>query len=419
MPGAVSEGANDNWLARDPLFHNLGRGESDTHPYLRILAVEVFVRDQDRSLEFYQRLLGFRVLADTSEQSWGRWVAVTPPSYGSAVLALVKPRDSQVAMIGRRTGVTLVTDDIAAQVKDWSARGVRFVQLPKPVPWGLHATFEDLDGNQFELIQNPQMVAILSDARRVLEERAEAERLAALEIEFARRVQSRLFPQEPPAAKTLAYTGACIQAKQVGGDYYDFLELRPNRLGIVVADVSGKGVSGALLMANLQANIRSQYATAVDDLAGFLMNINRLFYKSTEMSSYSTLFFADYDESSRKLRYANCGHPPPLLLRAGTSRVEWLHSTCTVVGLFPNWQCGVAEVEPRQGDMLVLYTDGIIEAAKADDEQFGEERLIEVLTGAAHLDPDGVIRAVVDAVHEFTGGQQQDDITLVVGRFLP
>jgi serine phosphatase RsbU (regulator of sigma subunit)/catechol 2,3-dioxygenase-like lactoylglutathione lyase family enzyme len=419
MPGAVSDGANDNWLARDPLFHNLGREESDAYPYLRILAIEVFVRDQDRSLEFYQRLLGFRVLADTSEQSWGRWVAVTPPSYGSAVLALVKAPESRLAMIGRRTGVTLVTDDIAAQVKKWSACGVRFVQLPTPVPWGLHATFEDLDGNQFELIQNPQMVAILTDARRALEERAEAERLAVLEIEIARRVQRRLFPQEPPAAKTIAYKGACIQARQVGGDYYDFLELRPNRLGIVVADVSGKGVSGALLMANLQANIRSQYATAIDDLAGFLTNVNRLFYKSSEPSSYSTLFFADYDDSSRKLRYANCGHLSPLLLRAGTQGIEWLHSTCTVVGLFPNWECETAEVEPQPGDTLVLYTDGIVEAARADDEQFGEERLVDVLTANAHLDPDGVIRAVVDAVHEFTGGQQQDDITLVVGRFLP
>ena len=152
--------------------------------------------------------------------------------------------------------------------------------------------------------------------------------------------------------KTLEYTGACIQARKVGGDYYDFLELRPGRLALVLADIAGKGVSGALLMANLQANLRSQYAMAVDDLPRLLASVNRLFYESTDDASYATLFFADYDDSSRKLRYANCGHLPPLLLRARgssqdqvseTPKVEWLRSTCTVMGLFEAWQlrdCG-------------------------------------------------------------------------------
>ena len=138
----------------------------------------------------------------------------------------------------------------------------------------------------------------------------------------------------------------------MGGDYYDFLELRPGRLALVLADIAGKGVSGALLMANLQANLRSQYAMAVDDLPRLLASVNRLFYENTDDASYATLFFADYDDSSRKLRYANCGHLPPLLLRArGSSqdqvseapKVEWLRSTCTVMGLFEAWQlrnCG-------------------------------------------------------------------------------
>jgi serine phosphatase RsbU (regulator of sigma subunit) len=125
----------------------------------------------------------------------------------------------------------------------------------------------------------------------------------AQEMEIARQVQARLFPQKLPAMRTLEYTGGCIQARKVGGDYYDFLELCPGRLAMVLADIASKGVSGALLMANLQANLRSQYALAVDDLPRLLASVNRLFYENSGDASYATLLFADYDDSSRKLRY--------------------------------------------------------------------------------------------------------------------
>jgi serine phosphatase RsbU (regulator of sigma subunit) len=354
---------------------------------------------------------------------------VAPPSDSTAVLALIKPtKDPEVGMIGRRTGVTLATEDIAAQFQEWSARGIRFPQPPTQVPWGIHAIFEDLDGNQFDLVQNPAMVGVLNAARRAAEERREAKRRAILEAEIARQVQARLFPQELPAMKSLEYTGTCIQARQVGGDYYDFLELRPGRLALVLADVAGKGVSGALLMANLQANLRSQYAMGIDNLSGLLASVNRLFYKNTNDATYATLFFADYDDSNRKLRYANCGHLPPVLLRTsgdsqkqarGTQKVEWLHSTCTVVGLSEEWQPEIAEVELAPGDMLVLYTDGITEAASRDAEEFGQSRLLDALKGHSHLPVDSVLRAVVGAVQQFSGGEQQDDITLVIARSLP
>jgi sigma-B regulation protein RsbU (phosphoserine phosphatase) len=147
-------------------------------------------------------------------------------------------------------------------------------------------------------------------------ERIQAERRIAQEMEYAKQVQARLFPQKLPSMKTLQYAGGCIQARQVGGDYYDFLELRPGRLALVLADIAGKGISGALLMANLQANLRSQYAVALDDLPRLLKSVNQLFHENSSDSSYATLFFADYDDSSRRLRYVNCGHLPPLLLRA-------------------------------------------------------------------------------------------------------
>ncbi len=259
-------------------------------------------------------------------------------------------------------------------------------------------------------------------------ERMEADRRIAQEMEFARQVQARLFPQKLPAMKTLEYTGGCIQARKVGGDYYDFLELRPGRLALVLADIAGKGVSGALLMANLQANLRSQYAMAVDDLPQLLASVNRLFYESTDDASYATVFFADYDDSSRKLRYANCGHLPPLLLRAcGSSlghiseapKAEWLRSTCTVMGLFETWHCEIAEVQLAPGDTLVLYTDGITEAANAEGEEFGESHLLDTLGSHSHLPVGPLLQAVVGAVQRFSGGsEQQDDITAVIARSL-
>jgi len=398
------------------------------YPYLRIQIVEVHVRDQDASLQFYRDRLGFEVAFDTRRQAWGRGVAVSPSAFGSAILLLVEsPEDPPAGTTGRGTGVTLMTEDIAATFDEWSRRGVHFPQLPTPMPWGIQASFEDIDGNQFSLIQNPEMVEMINAGRRAAEKRKEAERRAALETEIARQVQARLFPQKLPAMKTLEYAGACIQARQVGGDYYDFLEFRPDRLGLVLADVAGKGVSGALLMANLQANLRSQYAMAVDDMPRLLTSVNRLFYRNTEESNYATLFFADYDDASRRLRYANCGHVPALLLRAGGSlengsgkpdEVEWLPSTCTVVGMFEAWQCETAEVELAPGDILVLYSDGIVEATGSSGEEFGESRLLEALKDHSNLSADALLHSVVDAVRQFSDGEQQDDITLVVARAL-
>ena len=251
-------------------------------------------------------------------------------------------------------------------------------------------------------------------------ERIEEERRIAQEMEFARQVQTRLFPQKLPTLRTLDYTGGCIQARQVGGDYYDFLELGPGRLGLVLADVAGKGISGALLMANLQANLRSQYAVALEDLPRLLQSVNRLFYENTSDSSYATLFFADYDDSIHRLRYVNCGHPPPLLLRSAlgsqSGRAERLAATSTVLGLFADWRCIVAETQLAPGDTLVLYTDGVSEAGVGKGDEFGESRLLDTLRAHCHLPPASLLQAIVEAVQQFSPGEQQDDITLVVAR---
>ena len=246
-------------------------------------------------------------------------------------------------------------------------------------------------------------------------ERIEAERRMAQEMEYAKQVQARLFPQKRPSVKTLEYAGRCIQARQVGGDYYDFLELAPGRLALVLADIAGKGISGALLMANLQANLRSQYAVALDDLPRLLKSVNQLFYENSSDSSYATLFFADYDDSTRRLRYMNCGHLPPLLLRAD-GQLERLSATNTVLGLFPKWECSVAEAQLAAGDLLVLYTDGVTEAANLEEQEFGESHLVETLRAHRNLRVESLLETIVSTVQKFGGHEQADDITLVVAR---
>jgi sigma-B regulation protein RsbU (phosphoserine phosphatase) len=245
--------------------------------------------------------------------------------------------------------------------------------------------------------------------------RIESDRRAAQEMQIARDVQSKLLPQEMPPLQTLDYSGACVQARAVGGDYYDFLDIGSGKVGFVLADIAGKGISGALLMANLQANLRSQYAVAHRGLSQLLSSVNRLFFRNTESSHYATMFFGLYEDATRCLRYANCGHNPPLLVRADGS-VERLHSTVTVLGLFEQWDCVVAEVQLEPGDILAIYTDGITEAANHAEEEFGEERLLQVLQANRSLPVSELLQRVLASVQEFSPGEQADDLTLIIGR---
>ena len=246
-------------------------------------------------------------------------------------------------------------------------------------------------------------------------ERLEADRRVARDMEIAREVQARLFPQVMPPLETLDYAGTCIQARIVGGDYYDFLDLGPGRLGIVLADISGKGIAAALLMANLQANLRSQYAVALEDLPRLLQSVNRLFYENTPDDRYATLFFADYDDATRCLRYANCGHNPPLLLRAN-GKLEKLCATATVLGMFRDWNCVIEQASLEPGDTLLVYTDGITEAPGANGEEFGEARLEKILRAHQRDPVNELLGSILDAVQKFSGAEQADDLTLFIAR---
>ena len=405
---------------------NLPAADNPQAPFLGIHAVNVYVRDQEKSLRFYVDKLGFDVAFDAQLQSGDRWIAVAPPN-GSAVLALIAPApDSpQYNLVGRPTGIVLVAENVVAKFEEWRRRGVRFLTTPRlrrvnyrtePSVWGgIFTRFEDIDGNSFALVGFDEVNRRIDAQRRQAAEKLESERRAAQELEIAKQFQARLFPQRQPAMQTLDYAGACIQAHQVGGDYHDFLDLGRGRLGLVIGDISGKGMPAALLMANLQANLRSLCAIALDEPERLLVSVNQLFYENTTESAYATLFFAEYDDNVGRLRYANCGHLAALLLRDDCT-IERLDSTCTVVGLFKEWACSITERRIFSGDTLVLYTDGITESFNRAGEEFGEQRLIDAVKRRLELPPQTLISSVVAEVQEFSANRQYDDITLIVAK---
>lgn len=283
-----------------------------------------------------------------------------------------------------------------------------------PVWGGVFTRFEDIDRNSFELVSLDEVSHAVDLQRRATAERLESERRVAQELEIAKQVQARLFPQTLPSLTSLEYTGVCIQARQVGGDYYDFLELGRERVGFVIGDIAGKGIAAALLMANLQANLRSQCAMALDQPQRFLRSVNQLFYDNTADNAYATLFFAEYDDTARRLRYANCGHLSALLLRRDNT-LERLDSTATMLGLFKEWDCAIGERRLFPGDTLALYTDGVTESFHAEEE-FGEERLIEALRRHRELSSPALLQSIVDEVRQFSPHEQHDDITLIVAK---
>jgi serine phosphatase RsbU (regulator of sigma subunit)/predicted enzyme related to lactoylglutathione lyase len=402
------------------IFAEPAERECPECPYLRIFKSTVYVRNHDLSLKFYIDKLGFSIVADARYDFDGRWVAIAPPD-GTAVLALIapKPGSENYKLIGRNTQVGFISEDIDATYELWHNRGVRFHHPPQRTIFGATvAGFYDVDGNSFELLGSDQITREIERQRLNAVEKIEAERRAAQEFEIARQVQARLFPQTLPPLETLDYAGICIQARHVGGDYYDFLSLGHGRLGFVIGDIAGKGIAGALLMANLQANLRSQFSLARDEPHNFLQSVNRLFYQNTTDSAYATIFFADYDDNARLLRYANCGHLCAILLRNNGS-IERLHSTTTVLGLFEEWTSPIVECQLAPGDIFTLYTDGVTESFDESEEEFGEDRLIAAIQRNSALSPQALLSAIVDEIKTFSPGEQHDDITLIVAKCTP
>jgi phosphoserine phosphatase RsbU/P len=250
----------------------------------------------------------------------------------------------------------------------------------------------------------------------IAEEVGQRERLNR-EVEIAREVQERLFPQTLPPIQGIEYAGACRPALGVGGDYYDFLALPGGQLGIAIGDVSGKGIAAALTMATLQASLRGEATRAPDDLAALVGNVNRLVFEASSSSRYATFFYGQYNPASRQFNYVNAGHNPPMLFHCSTGKwtISRLETGGTVVGLLESFPYQQAAVTIAPGDILVAFTDGISEAMNHADEEWGEDQLKETMQGCMDLGPAETIRRIMLAADTFVAGaKQHDDMTLVV-----
>jgi len=250
-------------------------------------------------------------------------------------------------------------------------------------------------------------------AAEVAAEIAQRERMNR-ELEIAREVQERLFPQDLPQFPGIDYAGACRPALGVGGDYYDFIQLSETEIGVAIGDVSGKGIPAALLMASLRASLRGQTIRREGDLALLMANVNKLLYEGSTSNRYATFFYAEYNAISRSLTYVNAGHNPPLIFRKDHP-VMRLETGGPVVGLLPSFAYTQAGVELQPGDVLVAFTDGISEAMNASDQEWGEDQLIECVWRVEGCDARQTIAQILAGADAFAAGaKQHDDMTIIV-----
>src|SRR5580704_13108945 len=263
-----------------------------------------------------------------------------------------------------------------------------------------------------DFIQKPWDNARLLATIEKQADRNKERKKAKSELEIARHVQQRLLPQHAQTLKTITYGGRCLPAREIGGDYYDFLELGPGRLGVLLADVSGKGVAGALLTANLQASFRSQLELGVRHPKALLASVNKLFHESTPAEYFATMFFAEYRDQGRELRYINCGHPAALLLRSNGT-VEHLEATALPIGIFAALKCDEESVVLESGDVLLVFSDGVLEAGIERGEEFGEDGLIAAAKAAPKGDIEAMLEYIANEVLRFSPGLQSDDVTIV------
>ena len=264
--------------------------------------------------------------------------------------------------------------------------------------------------------------AMTSSLERLMEDSKRRQQLEA-ELEIAREVQGRLFPASAPELVDLELLGVCRPAQSVSGDFFDYLRLEDGRLAISFGDVSGKGISAALVMASLHSILRTQVALLRPDRSQGLERAaslvveqaNLQLYEGTAPDKFSTLFFGAYDPEGGALTYSNAGHLPPLLLRGG--EISRLDTNGMIVGAFPHAEYSATSLALVSGDLLVAYTDGVTEPENAQGEEYGEERLRRAISRHADQPLRTLIEAVMDGVVHWTGDSTlQDDMTMLVLR---
>ena len=270
------------------------------------------------------------------------------------------------------------------------------------------------------LFRSNQFALMIENAR--LTDRVVEQETLRRDIALASEIQRRLLPEAPPRSEFADFAAISVPARRIGGDYYDFVELGDGRIGIALADVSGKGVAAALIMSVVQASLRLISSEGGIAPPRLVARMNEFVYRSTPASKYATFFYAQLDEQ-RRLRYVNAGHNAPYLLRAGRRstagsappEIEELSVGGTVVGMFPEMEYEEATVELCPGDVLLAFTDGVPEAHNPESEEFGEERLQLLLRQTAHLPANEISARLSDEMKDWIrDAEQYDDLTFIV-----
>lgn len=233
------------------------------------------------------------------------------------------------------------------------------------------------------------------------------------ELKIANDIQTRLLPKTNPQINGFDIASKSVPAKEVGGDYYDFIQIDENNIVICLGDISGKGMPAALLMANLQATLRGQ-ALFTSSAGECLTRANKLLYRSTDRQNYATLFYGILDSSNDTFRFSNAGHNPPILMNSD-KKVISLTKGGTVLGFMEDFQFEEDSVNLKKGDTIIIYSDGINEAFNIDDEEYGEENLLSIIKDSLSLDAEKIIENVFESVRSHVqDAPQSDDITIVV-----
>jgi phosphoserine phosphatase RsbU/P len=260
--------------------------------------------------------------------------------------------------------------------------------------------------------------------QHLVKELVQKERLER-ELEIAQEVQERLFPNQVPKMAGMDVAGICLPARTVSGDYYDFLPLGDNELGLALGDICGKGISAALLMANMQATLRSNVMNikrnpglkGAKNVAGVVERLNSQIYSYTAANKFATFFYALYDDRPQTLTYCNAGHNPPLYFNGG--KMRRLSAGGTVVGIFADSKYEEETICVQIGDVFVAYTDGITESINEYGEEFGEDRLAQLVEENRHMDANALKEIIVSQVLSWTFAEERDDdMTLVIAKIV-
>lgn len=331
-------------------------------------------------------------------EAWLRWASEYKPQYLAEIQAL------------RETGARIA---VPLRARDENL-GILLLGAP--------ADRERYSPAAKQLLEHcAEQFSLMIENARLTDRVVEQEKIRR-DLTLAAEVQKRLLPEVPPHATTASLAAVSVPARIVGGDYYDFFEVGDHRIGVALADIAGKGIAAALIMSVVQASLRVLAAERDISLPQLAAKMNRFLHRSTAANSYATFFYAQLDEQSRQLRYVNAGHNPPYLFRCvnghlperATTEVEELPASGTVLGLFPLMNYEEATLDLTSGDVLLAFTDGVTEALNPQGEEFGEERLKELVCQVVHLPVQEITARISAAIKDWIqDAPQHDDLTFV------